>query len=251
MKIAKRQFMTEERLRSGYVIVLPGIEGYSFLNRRIVKGLIQGGLPHAVEIHDWTCRWRIGLPMFLYNLRSRRLHDQEGAVIVDKIRRYQQDYPNRPVFLIGHSGGGGMTMVTLEQLPPEHTIDGAILLGGAISPTYDARKGLRRVTRGVWNLYSCGDFLFLGLMTIFAGTFDGRHSCCSGMLGFRSRDQTGAPDPKLFSIPFRREFLRFGNWGGHFGYTSPRFVQQFLLPLITTTNSSTSAPELSTQHAFR
>ena len=43
-----------DRQASGLVLVLPGIEGRSTLNLDIAQGLVDGGVPLAVEVHDWT-----------------------------------------------------------------------------------------------------------------------------------------------------------------------------------------------------
>lgn len=225
---ASRIVTGPERERCGYVLILPGIEGYSILNRRICKGLLNAGVPYAIEIYDWTYRW----PLALYNLRSRRLHEKQVRILQQKILSYQQRFPNRPVFLIGHSGGGAMTLRVLESLPEKKTIAGAVLLGAAISPRYDCRPALQHVDRRIWNITSYADFLFLGLMTGVAGTLDGYHSPCAGMMGFGPQDLSPVEADKLQELPYRWEYFWTGNLAGHFGYTAPRFVEKYVAPLL-------------------
>jgi hypothetical protein len=64
-----KAWLEPERLERGYVIVLPGIEGRSFLNRGIAAGLSDAGVPYGIEIYDWTD----GPLWGIYNLRSRKL----------------------------------------------------------------------------------------------------------------------------------------------------------------------------------
>lgn len=225
---ASRIVTSPEREQRGYVIILPGIEGYSFLNRRIRNGLLRAGVPYSIEIYDWTLRW----PLALYNLRSRRLHESQVRILHEKILTYQQRFPNRPVFLIGHSGGGAMTLRVLESLPDKRTIAGAVLLGAAISPKYDCRPALQHVDRKIWNITSYADFLFLGMLTGIAGTLDGYHSLCAGMVGFGPQELSPIEAAKFQELPYRWEYFWTGNLAGHFGYTAPRFVERYVAPLL-------------------
>ena len=223
------QLLERSQLDKGYVVILPGIEGRSLLNRRIVRGLRLAEVPFAIEIDDWTCGW----PWMFYNLRSKRLHQEQAQRLAEKIVAYQQAWPRRPVWLIGHSGGGALTLETLAQLPGQSMATGAVLLGPAISPRFDCRAALRHVSRGIWNFCSLGDFVFLGLMTSLAGSVDGYYGPCAGMVGFPGRnDLTLDQSEKLQQVPYRTEFLMSGNLGGHFGFTSPAFVKKWVAPLL-------------------
>jgi len=223
-----REFLSQHRQQRGYVIILPGIEGYSWLNRRIQRGLIEAEVPYAIEIYDWTHR----LPRVFHNLRSRKRHRIQSQAIAEKILAYQKSWPQRPVFLIGHSGGGGMALRTLEQLPLETTISGAILLGAAVSPGFDLRPALAHVDRKIWNMTSWADVFFLGLMTLAAGTLDGRHSLCAGMTGFRCGKLGPLESAKFEEMPYRCAYWRHGHLAGHFGFTAPSFVKHDVAPLL-------------------
>ncbi|MEZ6144184.1 MAG: hypothetical protein R3B91_01875 [Planctomycetaceae bacterium] len=96
------ELMTPDRLDQGYIIVLPGIEGESVLNRNIVRGLLRANVPYGIEIYDWT----YGLKGYLLNLRYRRRHREQAEIICDKLANYRCRHPHQPVYLIGHSGGG-------------------------------------------------------------------------------------------------------------------------------------------------
>jgi pimeloyl-ACP methyl ester carboxylesterase len=222
--------LSPERLHRGYVIVLPGIEGRSWLNRRIVRGLVSADVPYAIEIHDWTAGW---LRLFR-NLRSNKLHAAAAEQLLQKILEYQGHWPQRPVYLIGHSGGCGMAFETLGILPAGTSIMGTVLLGAAVSRRYDYRPALAHVQRAIWNFFSPGDVFCLGLFLLCAGTMDGRNSCGAGLLGFRHRELTMEETAKFQEMPFQSRYLLDGHFAGHFGFTAPRFIRNHVAPLIMT-----------------
>src|SRR5262249_40951919 len=128
---------TEDRLQDGLLLILPGIEGRSTLNFEIARGLEEGGLPMAIEIHDGTTGcW----PLFLYHVRHSGRVRRRAARIAAKIRAYKDQFAGRPVFLVGQSGGGGLAPMVLECLPLNCQVTAALLLGPAISRRYDLSR---------------------------------------------------------------------------------------------------------------
>ncbi len=225
--------MTPERLEQGYVIVLPGIEGKSFLNRKIVRGLVRADVPFGIEIHDWT----YGLIGYVVNLRSQRRHREQAEIIAEKIARYREKHSTQPVYLIGHSGGGAMTAFTLERLPVGLRATGGLMLVPALSANYDLVPALNQTERGLWNFSSWADAFMLGLGTMLLGTCDGKHQSSAGMTGFatsvhESCNHIGEHQPRLREVPYRREMFHDRNFGGHFGPVSPKFVQHWLAPIV-------------------
>ena len=61
--------------------------------------------------------------------------------LAGEIRRIKAIDPDRPVYLVGKSGGTGLALATAELLPPQ-TLERVILLSAAVSPTYDLRRAL-------------------------------------------------------------------------------------------------------------
>jgi pimeloyl-ACP methyl ester carboxylesterase len=227
--------LTPERLSRGHIFVLPGIEGESRWNHRIVRGLVNGGVDCGIEIHDWTYgRW-----LSLYSLRAARRHASESARIADKIATTRQNYPEAPVWLIGHSGGGAMSVLTLERLAGDVRAEGAILLGPALSPRYPLEAALRATRRGIWSFSSKLDAFFLMFGTLVMGTLDGRHRVSAGAVGFHSQPDSATADndrtssaARLTEIPWSPRMARDGNLGGHFGYVHPTYVERWLVPII-------------------
>lgn len=225
--------LSPERLAQGYVIVLPGIEGHSLWNRSIVHGLVDAGIPYGIEIYDWT--WSHAFPPI--NLRYGGNHRSQSDRIAEKITAYRRQHPIAPLYLIGHSGGGAMTLFTLSKLPAGVTATGGILLGPAVSPVFDLQPAMGKTTRGLWNFASVFDAVFLAFGTTLFGTCDGHHRISAGCLGFQQTEPAPAPpepqaEPYYREIPYRFEMMRHLNLGGHFGYVNRRFVASWLAPIL-------------------
>ena len=211
--------------------MLPGIEGYSHLNRKIARGLAQGGVTHAIEIYDWTYGWL----WQLWSLRSRRRHIEQATLVAAKIAAYQNEFPGRPVHLVGHSGGGAMIAYALEALEPGRKITGGIMLVPALAPEYSMRLAVSRTERGIWNFCTHGDVLFLGIGTLFCGTTEGQHCVAAGNVGFKipSTGETVSPERAVLrNVPYQWEMLKAGHWGGHLSITAPPFIASYVAPLI-------------------
>lgn len=229
-----RQFRTPERHEHGLVLVLPGIEGESFLNHNIVRGLADAGVPAALRIFDWTTRF---VGFFLIHLRSTRLHKKAIGKLTQQIIDYRREYPEKPIYLIGHSGGAAIAALTVQQLPEECQVDGVILLAAALSPGFNFAPALRHVKRGLWSFHSHWDFIFLSIGTIACGTLDGRWTTSGGKVGFHVPDDASAEDKKLYAerlhqIPFCREMRESYNFGSHLSCTNRVFIAEWVAPLI-------------------
>ena len=234
----------DERRAEGLVLVLPGIEGRSTLNLDIARGLVDGGVSCAVEVHDWTT----GRMFFsFYHLRSTTWHALAAARLAARIVDYQDEFPGRPVVLVGHSGGAALSLEALPLLG-DRQIGGAILLASAVSPEYDPTAARHRTRHGIWSLHSPWDWLQLGLGTLAVGTFDGKHAISSGMVGFRGVDRgvrgvdrgvateevasPAAGIPPFHQRRYRFAMLRSWNFGGHHGCANRLFSAEWLAPMV-------------------
>lgn len=236
---------TPKRLRSvkryerGLVLVLPGIEGRSKLNRDIVIGLDQGGVTSAIEVFDWT----LGVPgVFLANLALYERNRGQAERLAERILQYRHEHPGRPVHLVGHSGGGGMILLGLEALPPGRQIDMALLLGPAISPDYDLTTALRRTSGGIVNFYSEKDIGFLTVGTSVFGSIDRDYGPSAGAIGFTQPEPDGRADRQLYKSKLRQvrwtsALRRYGASGTHLGWTSRKFVRSYLAPIVVDSES--------------
>ncbi len=228
-----------ERMKDGLVLVLPGIEGRSKYNTDIARGLDEGGVPCAIEIYDWGTTVPLG---GLVNLMALKRNQRVAQQIAERILDYQAEYPGRPVHLVGHSGGGGLTILVLEALPPRAEIASAILLAAAISPDHDLSLALSRTRRGIWNFYSKADIGYLRVGTGLFGTIDRKHTQAAGAVGFRR--PTSGPEwklkayEKLRSVRYRGSMRPAGNRGTHTGWADREFVALWLAPVVLATGDA-------------
>src|SRR5262249_28474499 len=159
----------------------------------------------------------------LYHLRSWRRNQRIAQQLAERIVDYQRQYPKRPVWLIGHSGGGGVALLTAAALPDGHRLTGLILLAAAVSPRFDLSAALAKVERGIWSFYSWIDCVLVGVGTTLAGTLDGWHTPSAGMVGFwqkRNNDNRGTQNgigPVFVQTAYHPRMIRNFHLGGHFG----------------------------------
>lgn len=224
------------QLEQGLVIVLPGIEGHSPLNNEICAGLEAGGVPHAVELYDWTSAYTFILTP-VYNERAYDRNHEKAGEIARMIARYKVAYPDKPVLLVGQSGGGAMALWTVEALPQGVQVDGVILLAASISTNYSLDIALSKTKRGIVNFYSNRDWFFLGLATTAVGTMDGEHASSAGKNGFEEPQQWGRPNTynKLFQIPWQAKMASAGSLGAHITSGAPKFVANYVAPFVRLT----------------
>ncbi|MCD4699466.1 MAG: alpha/beta hydrolase [Phycisphaerae bacterium] len=226
-------FVTPERLDRGLVLVLTGIEGASRINEDICWGLADAGVHRAIELVDWT------MPgAYLHNLRDQERNRKKAEDIANRITRYQMSHPDRPVTLIGHSGGGAMAVWIAEAMSPDSSIDGLILLSASLSPGYLLDISLRNSRQGIVSFFSREDWFFLGAGTMTLGTMDGKHTSSAGMVGFDVPARPGQEGlyGKVFQIAWQKRMARTGHTGGHPTSGARRFVATYVAPLVLAEN---------------
>lgn len=225
---------TPAQMRQGLVLVLPGIEGPSPFNVSIANGLREGGVEGAIEIFDWGTR--AGPLTWWLHLTDHERNVEQARGLADEIRRYKRAHPEAPVDLVAHSGGAGIALLALEDLPRDMQVKSVVLLAAAVSPDYNLSRALNATQRGIWNFYSNLDVGFLGAGTLVFGTVDREHKVAAGAVGFDTSRSFGDPrhDPynKLHQVAYRTGMAAAGHLGTHTGWSSPGFVREWLAPLI-------------------
>jgi len=221
------EYLTEERLNNGLVIILPGIEGHSQLNENVRSGLVAGGVYRAIPIYPWGRPVPFVGPLInqVDFLGNRLAGIRMAKIITD----YQDKYPDRPVYVVGHSGGGGVAVFTAEAMPEGRTIDGLILLSASISSAYDLKKALSHCRNGIVNFYNKGDAGLLGLGTIVMGTIDGTHGPSAGLIGFDEFDKPGYEG--LYQVK-----MMGVSEDSHTTSTQAVFVSSFVAPWVMSDN---------------
>jgi len=228
------RFLTPQRLATGLVIILPGIEGESPLNRDIRRGLQAGGVGCAMPIYKWGRPIPVaGLLINQMDVIGNRL---EGRKIAQMVVAYQDNHPGRPVYLIGHSGGGGVAVFAAESLPADRQVDGLILLSASLSNGYNLTKALAHSRGGLVNFYSKADIGFLVIGTTLAGNVDGMRGPAAGAVGFKAPgSQADAARQQAYSKLYQFELssqMAGGLLGAHASTTHSEFVARHVASWI-------------------
>jgi len=158
------KFTTQQRIDKGLIVILPGIEGESGANHNIRRGLFDTDIPYALVIYRWGALVP-GPGGMLINQTNVTRNRNEGKELAEEIVKYQTNHPNRPVFLIGHSGGCGIAVFALEALgriSGAKPVTGAFLLSASVSANYNLSSALRMTQRGLVNVYNPEDSLLKG-----------------------------------------------------------------------------------------
>lgn len=230
----ERRQGTPARLEKGIAIVLSGIEGAGPLSWNICKGLEDGGFQGAIVNWEWTT----GLwPLFLYHLRSFERNVHTAIRLAGYILKYERDYPGRPIYLVGHSGGGAMIALTLGVLPPREIVNAAVMLGPALSHDFDLAPALGRVKDSVWNFWSYGDFVLCAAGTLICGCVDGKHTLSAAFRGFSMPFDSARREiyeRKLRQVRWSTRFAKQFHLGGHFGLANRVFVAETIAPILHT-----------------
>jgi len=226
--------MQRAELERGYILMLEGIDFNVWQMGDIYRGLRDAGVDYAIDVVDWGYRSR---PFAAYgNLTDLKNNRRLAGEFAQRVAGYQQEYPGRPVCIIGYSGGGGLAILTAEALPEGVMLDRILLLGAAISPDYDLSKALSRCRRGIVNFYSSADSVVLGVGTRLYGTIDRARMPAAGHVGFRASSEPAASQPDtssgLIQVPWTPEMRKLGHDGGHFGWMARRWTAEIVAPYI-------------------
>jgi pimeloyl-ACP methyl ester carboxylesterase len=223
--------LSEEREGRGLVLVADGVGGLELCGTALqyVMGALQA--PHTVRL----VAWGHGLGRWHSDLTNVKNRDTRAAEIAAEIIGFRTRVPGAPVFLVGKSGGTGLVVKALEQLP-QGAVEAVVLLSPAISPAYDLSRALNAVRREMVVFWSPLDVFVLGLGTWIFGTIDRIKSVSAGLVGFRmpdpSDDSARAQYAKLRQVRWEPRMARTGYLGGHVGPDNPAFLRTYVVPLL-------------------
>ena len=213
-----------DHLDGGLIVVLPGIDGRTPHSESICRALAARRPDMAVELYDWTAP--LGA---IYNQVAVERNRSVAERLATRILAYRKAHADRPVTLVGHSGGTAIAVWAAENLPADQPVDGIVLLASSLSPEYDLSRALSRSAGGIVSFYSDRDAALLGVGTSLVGTMDGRHCEAAGKVGFREGDY---PCEALVQIAWRPAMAETGYDGGHLSCTAEEFVAKYVGPWV-------------------
>src|SRR5262245_610573 len=112
--------------KSGVVFVAAGVGGLDMTPLTIKAALSTAGLSYEVREFVWTH----GKGHFFRDLQDIRHLLEKARELADQILRVKEAHPDRPIYLLGRSGGAGLALAAAELLPAE-TLERIILLSPA------------------------------------------------------------------------------------------------------------------------
>ena len=213
---------------TAYLLHLPGVAGEQYLDREMLRGLRQGGFDGAIEVYDWA-----GDNPGFNALMARKRNKLAAMVVAEKIEAWREKEPDAEITLVAHSGGAGIAVWALENLPEETQVDTVMLLAPALSPSYDLSESLRQVRGKCYVFSSIYDVLVLGLGTKLFGTIDRMNVDAAGRTGFRKPKTADAQQyKKIVNMPYDVKWMKYANIGDHIGWMSKSFARHVLAPLV-------------------
>jgi len=216
------------RTRPHIVWLFPGIEGGPIYLAAVERALDSGGVRATYRRFDW--RRLLGLDNLTDYAGNLRRASEAARNIAEDCR----SQPDAIVDVVGYSGGGGIALLALRELPPDAAIRNLVLVQPAVSPDFDLTAVLDRVTGTVVHIYSPADSLILGVGTRTFGTIDRKHVDAAGRFGFDESCAVPRVDQRsrLLQQPWVHEMRDFGHAGDHFGMISARWNRRYVAPWL-------------------
>ena len=207
----------------GLIIVIGGVGGLDFLGGAAQIGLPRVGIKHEIREFVWTHGWG----RVFKDLQDTRHLSKKAEELARIIRRFNDEHPERPVFLLAKSGGTGLALAAAELLPA-NALERIILLSAAVSPGYDLRQALRATRREIVSYHSSFDQIVLNWGTRQFGTIDRVYGPSAGLHGFEPPPDLDAEGTMLYrrlvQIPWQSRMLLQGHPGNHVGTSLPSFL---------------------------
>jgi pimeloyl-ACP methyl ester carboxylesterase len=208
-----------------------GVGGIGLLWEASKWALPHSGVQHEIRFFPWTH----GLGKPLRDLQDTRHFLHKADELAQQISRAKASDPEKPIYLIGHSGGAGLVLAAAERQPPA-TVERVILLSAAVSPKYDLRPALLATKQEIVAFYSPLDQLILNWGTRQFGTIDRSYGPSAGLKGFVIPAGLNRNDQLLYrrlvQLPWDPKMILEGNAGGHSGTSMPGFLSKEVTPWL-------------------
>src|SRR5262249_51612001 len=143
--------------RSALVLMADGVGGLDLCGTGLVHVAAKAGSSHEVRVVPWGH----GFGRWHRDLTNVENHRRWAEPMVVDIASFHAAKPLAPVYVVGKSGGTGLVVRSLEAMP-ENSVEAAVLLSPALSPSYDLAKALRAVRGQMTVFWSPLDVIVLG-----------------------------------------------------------------------------------------
>jgi pimeloyl-ACP methyl ester carboxylesterase len=217
--------------KPGVVFVVGGVGGIDFIGLSARLAFPGAGVQHEIQEFVWTH----GTGRLLRDLQDTRHLMRKADELAERVRRVKEAEPDRPVYLIGHSGGGGLVLAAAERLPPG-TLERVILLSAAVAPDYDLRPALRATRGEIVSFHSEIDYFWLGWGTSQFGTTDRYYGSAAGRVGFVVPENLSEKDRELYGRLVQKSWqpcLVLQHHGGlHVSTIMPDFLAKHVAPWL-------------------
>lgn len=213
---------------TGLVLVANGSGDSGRLSSNLAQVAANSEAPLEVEPFVWSH----GSGRSLTDHLDHDNQVSQSQRLASQVTTYSANYPDHPIYLVGHSTGCAVVLMAAESLSPG-TIDGITLLAPSVSANHDLRPALRSTRGGVHVHCSAEDRWILGFGMKILGTSDLNYSDAAGLYGFKL--VSASPDDaalyqKIHQHPWDSTLAWTGNDGSHYGCIQPRFLKAYVLP---------------------
>ncbi len=232
LEIWAKQPPAQVETEPGLVIIVEGIGGIDMVGKSAKLSFKTANLPHDVHRFVWTH----GTGKFLTDLQDTQHVLKKADELARFIRDYRAKHPNRRIYIVAKSGGTGLTLFALRDLPA-NTVDRVILLSAAVGPSFDLRHALRATRSEIVSFHSRNDRLLLSWGTSTFGTIDRHYGESAGLKGFtvptNLNDEDRALYRRLIQVPYTNRMLREGvSNGSHTATSLPWFISSEVVPWL-------------------
>jgi pimeloyl-ACP methyl ester carboxylesterase len=211
-----------------YLLHLPGIAGSRYIDHSVTRGIKDAGFDGRIEIYDWTDN-DPGLGALLAYDRNHK----QAQLIAAKLEKHHHDEPASKIMILAHSGGCGLAIWALEDLPADVRVETVVMMSPAVSPGYDLTRALRHIKGHLYVFSSLADLFVLGTGTRLLGTIDGVKTDAAGRVGFAMPPRGDAKQyAKLIAMPYDTAWFKFNDYGDHIGGMTHSFGENVLEPLL-------------------
>ncbi len=222
-------------MKHGYLYYLDGAGGGTAKNNwssGVRAGLLEAGYPGAAEMFSWES----GKGLIADEETSVVKKRAKAKAMAAELEARVKAYPKAPVDILSFSAGTSVAIFALEAVPPDVQVENVVLMGSAMSNSYDLTEALKRV-RGRFYVFTSKRDRMLSFAMAFSGTADRKLVPGAGVTGFVLPKDASAETKKLYAekvvmIPWTKAMEADGDEGRHFDNIKMPFIRDHVAPLL-------------------